>query len=140
MTSVTCVAKEIREHIERDLFARSLGIELLELNPGFARCAMTVRAEMVNFHRSAHGGAIFSLADAAFAAACNAYGQTTVALAMTINYLDAVKPGTRLIAEAREESRGERIALYHLTVRDERGKLVASLHATAYRKNEWFHK
>lgn len=134
------IAKEIREHIEQDLFARSLGIELLELNPGFAKCAMTVRDEMTNFHGSAHGGAIFSLADATFAAACNACGQTTVALAMTINFLDAVKPGTRLIAEATEESRGERIALYHLSVGDERGELVASLHATAYCKNEWFVK
>ena len=75
------VAKEIRERIEQDLFARSLGIELLELAPGFANCAMTVRAEMVNFHGTAHGGVIFSLADAAFAAACNASGQTAVALA-----------------------------------------------------------
>jgi acyl-CoA thioesterase len=132
------VAKAIRERIEQDLFARSLGIELLELAPGFAKCALTLRAEMVNFHGSAHGGAIFSLADAAFAAACNASGQTAVALAVTINFLDAVKPGTRLIVEAQEESAGTRIALYHLSVRDESGKLVASLHATAYRKNEWF--
>ena len=132
------IAPEIRAHIEQDLFARSLGIELLELDPGFAKCALTVRDEMKNFHGTAHGGVIFSLADAAFAAACNSYGQTTVALAMTVNFLDAVEPGTRLIAEANEESRGERIALYHLQVRDERGKMIASLHATAYRKNEWF--
>ena len=81
---------------------------------------------------------IFSLADAAFAAACNAYGQTAVALAMNINFLDAVAPGTRLIAEAREESLGARIGLYHLTVSDEQGRIVASSHATAYRKSEWF--
>lgn len=49
------VAQEIRERIEQDLFARSLGIELLELNPGYAKCVMTVRDEMVNFHGSAHG-------------------------------------------------------------------------------------
>ncbi len=135
---ISRVADEIRAHIEQDLFARSLGIDLLELAPGYAKCAMTVRDEMRNFHGTAHGGAIFSLADATFAAACNAYGQAAVALEMNISFLDAVSPGTRLIAEAKEESASPRIALYHLDVRDECGELIASLHATAYRKNEWF--
>ncbi len=133
------VSKEIWEHLENDKFAQSLGIELLELREGYAKCAMVVRDEMVNAHQSTHGGAIFTLADFAFAAACNSYGQTAVALDVHINFLEAVKPGTRLIAEAEEESLGKRIALYHLVVKDARGNLVASSHATAYRKQEWFH-
>lgn len=92
----------------------------------------------MNFHGIAHGGVIFSLADAAFAAACNASGQTAVALEMNVNFLKSVDPGTRLIAQAEEESQGARVGLYHLTVVDQHGELVASLHATAYRKQELF--
>jgi acyl-CoA thioesterase len=134
------VSEKIRQHLLTDKFAAALGIELIALEEGYARCEMVVRKDMLNAHGSTHGGAIFTLADFAFASACNSYGQTAVALEVNINFLEAVKPGTRLIAEAKEESKGGRIALYHLTVIDEHGKLVASSHATAYRKNEWFHK
>ncbi len=99
---------------------------------------MVVGDQMLNFHGTAHGGVIFALADAAFAAACNAYGQTTVAIEMNISFLKPVKSGTRLIAEAQEESGSARISLYHLAVTDANANLVASLHATAYRKDEWF--
>ncbi len=133
------VAKEIWEYVSKDKFAQSLGIELLELREGYAKCAMVVKRSMTNFHGWAHGGAITTLADAAFAAACNSYGQRTVALAVTINFIEAVKPGTRLIATAEEEAASARIGLYHLVVMDESGKVVASSHATAYRKQEWFH-
>ncbi|MDE3091780.1 MAG: hotdog fold thioesterase, partial [Chloroflexota bacterium] len=105
----------------QDKFAESLGIELLDLREGYAKCAMTVRDDMVNAHRIAHGAAIFTIADFAFAAACNSYGQTAVALDVHINFLEAVKPGARLIAEAEEESLSNRIGLYHLTVKDARG-------------------
>ncbi|MBI3913889.1 MAG: hydroxyphenylacetyl-CoA thioesterase PaaI [Chloroflexi bacterium] len=132
------VSEQIRRHIEQDAFARALGIELVELREGFAECAMRVREDQLNFHGSLHGGAIFSLADAAFGAACNASGQTAVALEMNINFLNAVAPGARLVAEAKEESASARIALYHLTVTDEQGRMIASLHATAYKKNERF--
>lgn len=134
------VSEKIRQHLLNDKFAAALGIELVALEEGYARCEMVVRKDMLNAHGSTHGGAIFTLADFAFATACNSYGQTAVALEVNINFLEAVKPGTRLIGEAKEESKGSRIALYHLTVTDELGKLIASSHATAYRKNEWFHK
>ncbi|MCL4489359.1 MAG: hydroxyphenylacetyl-CoA thioesterase PaaI [Chloroflexi bacterium] len=132
------VKPEIRRHLENDPFAKSLGIELVEIHEGYAKCAMTVRPEMVNAHGSAHGGALFSLADFAFAVACNSHGRVAVALEVKINYLEAVLPGTRLIAEAKEEALGGRIGLYHLTVTEESGKIVASCHATAYRKKDWF--
>ena len=131
------VAQAIWDFLARDKFAESLGIKLLEMREGYAKCAMVVRAEMANPHGSAHGGAIFTLADYAFAAACNSYGQTAVALEVKISFIEAVTPGTRLIAEAAEEALSARIGLYHLTVRDETGKIMASALATAYRKNEW---
>lgn len=131
---------QIRKRLENDRMAQMLGIELLELHEGYARCTMMVTEQMLNMHGSTHGGAIFTLADFAFAAACNSYGQVAVALGVSISFLDAVKAGTRLVAEAREESLTPRTGLYRLLVTDEDGKLVAAAQATAYRKNEWFHK
>ena len=132
------VVEEIWDHIDSDKFAGLLGIELLQLREGYAQCTMIVRKEMVNAHNIAHGAAIFALADFAFEAACNSYGQTALALEVKINFLVAVKIGTKLTAEAKEESLNTRIGLYHLTVADARGTLVAVAQATAYRKQEWF--
>lgn len=126
----------IRNKISQDPFARANGVELLELRPGYARMSMPVKPDMVNFHGSTHGGALFTLADAAFAAACNSHGQTAVALNVNISYLTASFPGVTLVAEAMEESLGKRTALYHITVTDDTGQLVASCHAVAYRKQE----
>jgi len=122
------------QHISQDPFARFLGIELLELREGYSRVSMTVEEHMLNFHGIPHGGVIFSLADAAFAAASNSHGQTAVALNVSINFLAAVPVGTRLYAEATEESLGRRTALYRLAVTTEDGTLVALAHGTVYRK------
>ncbi len=134
------VAREVWRHLKNDKFAESLGIELLDLREGYAKCAMVVREDMVNAHNIAHGAAIFTLADFAFAAACNSYGQTALALEVKINFIEAVPVGANLIAEAKEEALSARIGLYHLGVTDARGKLVAVAQATAYRKKEWFVK
>ena len=122
----------ILQHISQDPFARFLGIELLEL--GYSRVAMIVEEHMLNFHGIPHGGAIFSLADAAFAADSNSYGQTSVALNVSMNCLAAVPVGIRLYAEGTEESLGRRTALYRLAITTEDGTLVALGHGTVYRK------
>ena len=127
---------QIFQRIGQDPFARFLGIELLDLREGYSRVALTVGEHMLNFHGVPHGGVIFSLADAAFAAACNSYGQVAVALNVSISFLAAVPLGTRLYAEATEESRGRRTALYRLAVTTEDGAPVALCHGTAYRKNQ----
>ena len=127
---------QVFEQISQDPFARFLGIELLELREGYSRAALTVGEHMLNFHGVPHGGVIFSLADAAFAAACNSYGQAAVALNVSINFLAAVPAGTRLLAEATEESLSRRTALYRLAVTTEDGTPVAVCHGTAYRKNQ----
>ena len=74
----------IRERVGGDPYAASLGIELLDLEPGYCRAAMRLAPHMVNFHGAPHGGAIFSLADHAFSGACNAHGEAAVALSVTI--------------------------------------------------------
>jgi acyl-CoA thioesterase len=126
----------IVQRISQDPFACFLGIELLELGQGYSKVSMTVGEQMLNFHGIPHGGAIFSLADAAFAAASNSHGQTAVALNVSINYLAVVPVGARLYAEAKEESLGNRIALYRLAVTTEDGTPVALAHGMVYRKRE----
>lgn len=128
--------QKILEKMRSDPYAELLGIELLDVEPGYGLLSMVVRDDMFNFNGLPHGGAIFSLADEAFAAASNSHGIMAVALTMEISYLRAVTSGTRLLAKATEEHLGRRTALYHITVSTEDGDLVASCHGVVYRKRE----
>jgi acyl-CoA thioesterase len=123
-----------RARIRDDPYAASLGIELLDLAPGYCRAALRLRPDMVNFHGSPHGGAIFSLADYAFSGACNSHGEAAVALSVTIQFLAAPEPGARLVAEAREQRQGWRAGFYAMTVTDEAGSVVATCQAVAFRR------
>ena len=125
---------EMLQRINQDPYAGFLDIELLELREGYSRVAMTVGEHMLNFHGMPHGGAIFSLADVAFAAASNSYGRVAVALNVNISFLSAVSVGTHLQAEAKAESLGRRTALYRMAVTAEDGTLVALCHGTVYYK------
>ena len=127
---------EHAEWVARDPFARSLGVELVDVAPGLGVVAMTVREDMLNSHDTAHGGAIFSLADQAFAVASNSHGPLAVALEIRINYVAPARAGDRLTAEARQETQGRRIGVYRLQVTKEDGTLVAIAQATAYRKSQ----
>lgn len=121
------VSPSVRQRIEGDPFAKRLGIRLLDLAPGRAKLAMTLEPDMTNFHGTGHGGAIFSLADAAHAAASNSRGEVAVATHLSIHYLRPGMPGMTLVAFAQEEFREGRTALYAITVRDEAtGELLAS--------------
>lgn len=121
---------------ERDRFARLLGIEMLTLKPGFCRARLALGPHLVNGLGMPHGAAIFALADFAFAAACNSYGRTTVALSMDIHFLSSPNPDARLTADAAEVRTGQRTALYRMSVIDDEGNLIAELHGMAYRKKE----
>ena len=128
--------EQIMHRISQDPFARLLGIEVLEIGEGHSRAMMIVGEHMLNFCGIPHGGALFSLADVAFAAAANSRGQVAVALNVSTSFLAAVPVGTRLYAEATEESIGRRTALYRLAVTAEDGTLVALCHGTVYRKSQ----
>lgn len=108
-----------------DKASQGLGMEVLEVGSGHARLAMIVTERMLNGHGSCHGGFIFSLADSAFAFACNSHGQPAVAQHCTITYVAPGRLGMRLVAEARERQRGERSGIYDITVRDETGTVIA---------------
>jgi acyl-CoA thioesterase len=119
---------------ERDLFARYLGIELLELRSGYSRVGMQLTPYMLNGLGIPHGAAIFAVADYAFAAACNSYGNTALALSMDIHFLFSPNPGSQLVCEAQEVQKGKRTGLYRMTVTDDEHNIVADLHGMAYRK------
>jgi acyl-CoA thioesterase len=102
-----------------DAASQGLGMELLEVGPGRARLAMTVTDRMVNGHDLCHGGFIFTLADSAFAFACNSHGHYAVAQHCAVTFLAPGRLGMRLVAEAAERHRGERTGIYDITVRDE---------------------
>ncbi len=108
-----------------DHASKGMAMEILEIRPGHARLGMTVTRTMLNSHGSCHGGYIFSLADSAFAFACNSHGQPAVAQHCTITYVAPGRLGMRLVAEAKERQRGERSGIYDITVRDEAGTVIA---------------
>jgi acyl-CoA thioesterase len=96
--------------------SRGLGMEILEIRPGYAMLAMTIRPNMVNGHGIAHGGFIFTLADSAFAFACNSHNERTVAAHGNITFIRPGKLGDRLVASAREISRSGRSGIYDISV------------------------
>jgi acyl-CoA thioesterase len=109
----------------QDRASQALGMRILEIRPGHARLAMIVREEMVNGHKICHGGLIFTLADSAFAFACNTYDVVTVASSGSIEFLLPARLGDELTAIAEERSRSKRTGVYDVAVRNQRGECVA---------------
>lgn len=106
----------VRERLTSDPYCEMLGIELREVTPGTATATLTVTDELLNFHGTPHGGAIYSLADAAFAAASNSHGDTAVALETNVSYLETVDVGETLLAVATETHRTRRTGEYEVVV------------------------
>jgi len=107
-----------------DAASRAMGMTLDEVRPGYARMSMRVREDMLNGHAVCHGGYIFSLADSAFAFACNSYNRTTLAQACEIIFVASARAGEVLVAEAVERVRYGRNGIYDVTVRRD-GEVVA---------------
>ena len=116
-----------------DRFARHSDIELLEVKPGFAKARMEIREKHLNGLGTAQGGAVFTLADLAFAAACNSHESAAVALNVNITFIKAGMPGMVLTAEANEVSLGKGTGNYTVRVTDDNGDLVALFQGLAYR-------
>lgn len=108
-----------------DHAARKLGIEIAEVGPGRAVLSFTVRPDMINGHDICHGGMIFTLADTAFAYACNSYNARAVAFTADITFIAPAKKGDRLTASAQERQRAGRSGIYDVRVTDQSGKTVA---------------
>jgi acyl-CoA thioesterase len=127
--------EKIKNFLKKDQFAKHNGIELVDVSEGYAKVRMNIQPIHLNGVGIAHGGAIFTLADFAFAAASNSHGTVAVAINVSISFLKAVSGGT-LTAEAKEVSINPRLATYTIPVTDENGDLVASFQGMVYRKKD----
>jgi acyl-CoA thioesterase len=131
-------AQAIAERVRDTMFAddaasRMLGLRIAEVGPGRAVATMTVRPDMLNGFGICHGGLIATLADSAFAFACNARNSMTVASGFAIDILKSAKLGDVLTATAAEASLAGRTGLYDITVRNQEGELIALFRGRSYR-------
>ncbi len=122
--------------MEHDLFSQWLGIEILEIKEGYSKIKMTVRKEMINGFGIVHGGIPFSLADSAFAFACNNRNVLSVALDTSINFIKPVHVGDILTAEAKEIHNGRSTGLYHISITNQNDHPVALFKGLCYRTNK----
>lgn len=109
----------------RETMGREWGIEIEEVREGYARIAVAVNETMLNGYGTAHGGALFTLADQAFAYACNSYGVQTVAQAASISFISPARPGDRIVAEASAVMASGRSGAHTVTVRTDDGRDIA---------------
>ena len=126
------IPTELRDRIQNEPWAQALGIQYLDLRRGYCRVRMKLQPHMMNHRGRPHGGVLFTLADVAFGAACNAHGEDAVALNVAISYLAAVQPDSTLVAEARVTKQGRRAGFYAVEVSAEDGTLVALVHCVAH--------
>ncbi|WP_113753195.1 hydroxyphenylacetyl-CoA thioesterase PaaI [Bordetella trematum] len=116
-----------------DAASQGLGMRVVESGPGYARLTMTVRPDMLNGHKTCHGGFIFALADSCFAFACNSRNVSTVASGCVIDYLAPGFEGDILTAVGQERSLAGRTGVYDVTVTNQEGRNVAIFRGRSYR-------
>ena len=119
--------------MENDFFSQWMGVEVLDVKEGYSKIKMTIRKEMVNGFGIVHGGIPFSLADSAFAFACNNRNNLSVALDVTITFTKAVNIGDTLTAEAREIHNGRSTGVYLIDVTNQKNEQVALFKGTCFR-------
>jgi acyl-CoA thioesterase len=121
---------------DNDPFSRWMGMKLVSIDAGACTLKMRVRGDMLNGFGVAHGGITFSLADSAFAFACNSRGRHTVSIHCTVEHVAPVFENDELTATATEENLGNQISNYAIVVRKQDGTPVAFFRGVAYRKRE----
>lgn len=128
------LAKDVVKHMmENDFFSQWMGVEVEEIKEGYSRISMKVRDEMVNGFGIVHGGIPFSLADSAFAFACNNRNNLSVALDCAITFSKAINPGDKLVAEAKEIHNGRSTGVYLITISNQLDQQVALFKGTCFR-------
>ena len=118
-------AAVVNHMMAHDQFSQWLGIKLLEIREGYSKISMVIRSEMVNGFGIIHGGVTFSLADSAFAFACNNRNILSVALDTSINFIKPVHVGDELTASTKEIHNGQSTGLYHITIMNQHQHVVA---------------
>lgn len=131
---MSTIHKKVVSHMmENDEFSQWLGIKVLEVREGYSKIQMTIRKEMVNGFGIVHGGIPFSLADSAFAFACNNRNILSVALDTSINFIKPVSINDVLTAEAKELHNGKSTGLYSVSITNQNNHLVAQFKGLCYR-------
>ncbi|HEV7330335.1 MAG TPA: hydroxyphenylacetyl-CoA thioesterase PaaI [Flavisolibacter sp.] len=129
----TLAKSVVDKMMQHDAFSQWLGIEVIAAGEGYAKLQMTLRAEMLNGFGVVHGGVAFSLADSAFAFACNSRNNLSMALDTNITFTKSTQPGDVLTAEAKELHNGKSTGLYLITVTNQDGVQVALFKGTCFR-------
>jgi acyl-CoA thioesterase len=128
------IHRDVVDHMmENDRFSQWMGIEVLDIREGYSHIRMAIRPEMANGFGIVHGGVPFSLADSAFAFACNNRNNLSVALDVTITFIKAVHVGDVLTAEAKEVHNGRSTGVYLIDIRNQRQEQVALFKGTCFR-------
>lgn len=129
--------REIVNHmLEKDAFSQWLGIQLVDIQPGFCQLKMIVRKEMLNGHHITHGGISYSLCDTALAFAANSHGQKAVSIETAISHLAPIFCDDTLTVTCKEINLGNTIARYECSVENQNHKPVAKFYGTVYRQKE----
>ena len=136
MSEKKLAEKVVHKMFDNDWFSQWLGIEILEINPGSCKLQMTVRKEMLNGFAIAHGGITYSLADSAFAFACNSHGRKSVSVETSVSHTLALKEGDVITAEARELHVSNKIGIYQIDITNQDRKVVALFKGTCYRTSK----
>ncbi len=141
MNDSTLDPQALAERVGSGMFAedtasRSLGMRIEAMGPGYARLSMPVRPDMLNGFKICHGGFITTLADSAFAFACNSRNELTLAAGIVVDFLAPAEEGDLLSAEAREVGLAGRTGIYDVTVTNQRGQIVAVLRGRSHRTKD----
>ena len=125
----------VHKMFDNDPFSKWLGIEINHIEEGTCQLSMTIRQDMLNGFGIAHGGITYSLADSALAFAANTHGRQSVSVDTSINHIEALKEGDKIVAKATEESLKNRFGFYKIEIKRE-DTIVALFKGTVYRTNK----
>lgn len=125
-----------QEFFKYDLFATRAGVELVEVKEGYSKAQMVITEEHLNAGHRTQGGAIFTLADLALAAAANSHGTLAFSLSSNITFLRSSGPGDTLYAEARERYIGRTTGYYQIDITNQKGDLIATFESSVFRKGD----
>ncbi len=138
MTSDALAKKIIDNMHENDSFSKWLGIEVIQIKKGYSELKLSIKEEMTNGFKIAHGGITYSLADSALAFASNSHGRKSVSVETSISHTKACNIGDVIIAKAVEKSLTNKIAIYDITITNQKDEIVALFKGTVYRTSkEW---
>jgi acyl-CoA thioesterase len=127
------IAEAVRDRMfADDAASRGLGMRVEAVGPGFSKLSMTVRPDMLNGFKTCHGGFIATLADSAFAFACNSHNEVTVASGIVVDFLAPVYDGDELRAECHEVALTGRTGVYDITVTNQHGKAVVVMRGRSH--------